>query len=217
MVTGSGNLTNETRPLADWTAVALSCPGTLELEIGENHGITIEAEDNLLPLIETDVEGDRLLIRFKPGLRTIRPTMPIRFQAATPAINAMAVSGSGGIRAPRIEGARLDLDVSGSGDIIVASASLSTLETRISGSGGVAIRGEAAEHEARISGSGDLQARDLTSQRAHVTISGSGSAMVRVEREIDGRISGSGSIVYSGNPRTAIRTSGSGRAVRMPE
>jgi hypothetical protein len=217
MVTGSGTITSETRPLAGWTAVALGCPGTLDLKIGENRGITIEAEDNILPLIETNIEQGRLMIRIKPGLRTIRPTLPILFKAATPAIDALAVSGSGSIRAPRIEGANLDVDVSGSGDIDVASVHLTTLETRISGSGGVTIRGDADEHEARVSGSGELNAHDLTSQRAHVTISGSGSAMLRVEREIDGRISGSGSIVYSGNPSTTIRTSGSGRAVKMPE
>lgn len=216
MVTGSGNVTSETRPLAEWTAVALSCPGTLDLEIGPNQGITIEAEDNLLPLIETHVDGDRLVIRFESGLRTIRPTKPIQFRAATPAIDAMTVSGSGSIRAPRIEGDGLALDVSGSGDIGIAEVNLSTIETRISGSGSVTIRGDAREAEIRITGSGDLNARDLTSQRAHVSISGSGSAMVRVEREIEGRISGSGSIIYSGQPSITIRTSGSGRAIRMP-
>ena len=72
------------------------------------------------------------------------------------------------------------------------------------------------EQEIRVSGSGDLNARDLTSQRARINISGSGDAMARVEREIEGRISGSGSIVYSGAPSVAVRTSGSGRAIRMP-
>ena len=32
MVTGSGNLATETRPVADWSAVALACSGTLDLE-----------------------------------------------------------------------------------------------------------------------------------------------------------------------------------------
>jgi len=217
MVTGSGNITNETRPLADWSAVSLSCPGTLELELGENHGITIEADDNILPLIETYVDGGRLVIRFAPGLGSVRPTQPIRFQAATSDIEAMTVSGAGDIRAPRIERPDLALDVSGSGSIDVASAAVSSLTSRISGSGSLTVRGDAVELEVRISGSGNLHARDLTSQRAHVEISGSGNAMVRVEREIEGRISGSGSIVYSGQPRINIRTSGSGRAVQMPE
>lgn len=216
MATGSGNITSETRPLADWSAVALSCPGTLAFEIGENDGITIEAEDNILPLIEMQVDRDRLVIRFTPGLRTVRPTQPIRFRAATPAVEAMSVSGSGDIRAPRVERSDLTLDVSGSGSIDVASAVVNTLASRISGSGSLTVRGEVEELDVRISGSGNLHARDTTSQRAHFDISGSGSAMVRVEREIEGRISGSGSVVYSGQPQVSIRTSGSGRAVQMP-
>ena len=216
MVTGSGNVAHETRPLADWNAVVLSCPGNLELAIGENQGIVIDAEDNILPLVETLVGDGVLSIRFTPGLGTIRPTKPIQFRAATPAIDAMRVSGSGDIHAPRLERDELRLEVSGSGNINVDSAGVSMLETRISGSGGVTIRGDADRQDISISGSGNLDARDLTSQHARVSISGSGSAMVHVEHDIDGRISGSGSIVYAGRPTTAIRTSGSGRAVQMP-
>ncbi|HEX5164284.1 MAG TPA: head GIN domain-containing protein [Thermomicrobiales bacterium] len=215
-VTGSGNVTSETRPLADWTAVALACPGTLDLQIGPNQGITIEAEDNILPLIETRVDGGGLQIRFQPAAQSIRPTQPIRFRAATPAIDGLAVSGSGSIHAPAIEGATLTLGTSGSGSIDVASASTGALDARISGSGSVTVRGDTRDCDVRVSGSGDLNARDLACHRAHVNVSGSGSVMLRVEREIEGRISGSGSIVYSGQPVTSIRTSGSGRAVQMP-
>jgi hypothetical protein len=40
--------------------------------------------------------------------------------------------------------------------------------------------------------------------------------MVRVEQSITGRISGSGSVIYAGQPSTSVRTSGSGRVVQMP-
>lgn len=216
MVTGSGNIASETRPLVDWTAVGLSCPGTLELAIGENRGIAIEAEDNILPLIETVIEGGRLAIRFTDGLRQIRPTQPIHFRAATPEVDAIAVSGSGDVRTSEIAGEELTLDVSGSGRINVSSASLRSLETRVSGSGDVSVQGSASEQEVEVSGSGNLQAGDLTSQSAHVNVSGSGSAIVRAEREIVGRISGSGSIVYGGQPSVNVRVSGSGRAVQAP-
>jgi hypothetical protein len=216
MVTGSGNVTIETRPLADWTEVALACSGTLDLEIGTNQGITIEAEDNILPLIETRVDGGRLQIQFKPHVQSIRTMQPIRFRAATPAIDGLAVSGSGSIHAPVIEGTSLRLGSSGSGNIDVASASTSTLDARISGAGSVTVRGTTHDCDAQVSGSGDLDARDLTCQNATVSVSGSGSVMLRVERELGGRISGRGSIVYGGRPATSIRTSGSGRAVQMP-
>ncbi len=216
MVTGSGTITQETRPLADWSAVALACPGTLELAIGENQGISIEAEENILPLIETIVSGDRLTIRFRPELRTIRPTKPIQFRATTPAIDTLAVSGTGDIRAPRIERETLTLDVSGSGNIHVESVGVTRVETRISGSGGVTIHGDTVKQEVRISGSGSLDARTLTSREADISISGSGTAMLHVEETMNGRITGSGSIVYGGHPATSIRTTGSGRAVQMP-
>ena len=48
-------------------------------------------------------------------------------------------------------------------------------------------------------------------------VTGSGNMIVRAKREIEGRISGSGSIIYSGQPSVNIRTSGAVRAVQMPE
>ncbi len=216
MVTGSGNAARETRPLANWTTVALSCPGTLELAIGDNNGILIEADDNILELIETPVDGDTLQIRFKRGLRQIRPTTPIHFHATTPTIARMTVSGAGDISASAIDGDDLTLTISGSGNIHIESTNVGMLRTTISGAGTISSRGNATDIELVLSGSGSLDARDLTVQRARIQISGAGSALLRVEQELDGRISGSGSIIYDGAPSTTIRTSGSGRALRMP-
>jgi hypothetical protein len=216
MVTGSGKLVNETRPLGSWRAVTLACPGTMELEPGANEGIRIEAEDNILPLIETEVEGERLVIRMGSEWRRVRPTLPIRMWAASPAIEGITVSGSGSVRAPDIAGEELALEVSGSGRIGVERVEVERLATEISGSGDVLARGEAAEQEIRLSGSGSLDARALASRRVHAVVSGSGAAMVTVSDELDGRISGSGAIVYAGAPSVTVRTSGSGRVVRMP-
>ncbi len=97
MTTGSGSIAQETRPLAEWSSVNLACPGRLEIETGPNQGIAIEADDNILPLIETLVDDGRLTIRFKPSLGSIRPVTSIMFRAATPAIDAMTVPGTGSI------------------------------------------------------------------------------------------------------------------------
>jgi len=46
---------------------------------------------------------------------------------------------------------------------------------------------------------------------ARVGISGTGSAHVRVSEQLDARVSGVGSIVYSGNPSVRKSVSGVGR------
>jgi len=216
MITGSGTIARETRPLDPWSTVTLSCPARLDLETGANQGITIEADDNVLPLIETVVNDGKLTIRFKPETPSIRTMSPILLRAATPAVDALTVSGSGSIHAGEMNRPELTLTVSGSGQIIALAIEAGRLTTNITGAGTVATRGTAREQQIRISGSGDFDARDLHSQRAEATISGSGSAMIRVEEAISGRISGSGSIIYAGQPSVSVRTSGSGRAVQMP-
>jgi hypothetical protein len=211
MTTGSGTVTRETRELRPFRAVELRCQGDLTLEQGDPRGIEIEAEDNILPLIETFTEGDCLVIRFERGLRRIRPTRPIRFRTATPELRAVEVSGSGSVYAPSVVTDALDLEVSGSGRLAVDALGAPALDTRISGSGHVHLEGSVDRQQIRISGSGDYRAAALDSRLASAAISGSGSASVRVREQLDADISGSGSVRYIGQPEVHARTSGSGR------
>ncbi len=56
-VAGSGPVRTQTRPLDAFTGIALALPAQLELRTGTAEGITIETNENLLPLIETSVEN----------------------------------------------------------------------------------------------------------------------------------------------------------------
>ena len=72
-VQGSGNVKRQARDVAHFSGLALSLPGNVEIHSGSGReGLTIEADDNLLPLIETVVEEGTLQIRAKrnTNLRT---------------------------------------------------------------------------------------------------------------------------------------------------
>jgi hypothetical protein len=57
-VRGSGNVVEETREVSGVSGVELATLGTLHVEIGESESLRIEAEDNLLEYIETDVRNE---------------------------------------------------------------------------------------------------------------------------------------------------------------
>src|SRR3954452_19692731 len=65
-VQGSGNLRTETRSVSGFTAVDLSEQGHLVIEQNGTEGLTITAEDNILPLLTSNVSGDRLVLGTKP-------------------------------------------------------------------------------------------------------------------------------------------------------
>ena len=54
-VVGSGKVVSETREVSGFTSVSVSGSGQAQITVGDSDSLVIEAEDNILPLIETSV------------------------------------------------------------------------------------------------------------------------------------------------------------------
>jgi hypothetical protein len=214
-VQGSGNVTTEERQLGDFTRIDLSGLGDLEIEFGDQTALLIEAEDNLLPLIETEVNGDTLRIGFKEDTMP-RPTEPVRYFLTVVSLEGIETSGLGAIEAPAIQATAFSVNISGGGNTDIASLEADRLEVDISGLGGLNVGGgEVAELNVDISGSGGMESEDLEAQSANVNVSGLGSATIRVSENLDVDISGSGSVQYYGNPSVQEQVSGLGRVEKL--
>jgi hypothetical protein len=210
-IRGSGNFATETRSVNGIKGVELAMSGTLHIAQGESERLVIEAEENLLPHIETVMRGSTLLIRTESGTN-IHTTQGIDFRLTVTELTDLSVSSSGDILAAALEGNRCVIDISSSGSIDLDSVDCTILTVRISSSGEVAIAGGSAERQdVRISSSGDYYARDVAGTEADIDISSSGSATVNVAEQISGSISSSGNIYYAGNPGIDVRTSSTGR------
>ena len=188
---GSGQLATTQREVSGFTKVELSGQGDLTIEQTGTESLTISAEENLLPLLTSDVSGDTLVLGTKPNT-TIVPSQPITYSVTVKDLNGLAVSGSGTISAPKL--------------------ATTDLTTKISGSG--TINGAANDQNLEISGSGRYQAEGLTSKTIKARISGSGNATVMATDVLDVAISGSGSLTYSGNPEVKQEISGSGKLIK---
>lgn len=214
-VRGSGNVISETRQVSQFDQVTVSGSGELFLEQGDEESLAIEADDNLLPLIESDVHGGRLSLG--PRHVNLRPTERIQYRLKVRNLRSLHLSGSIRGEAGTVKTDRLDLSISGSGAMQLAQLETGTFSTRISGSGSTSAAGHAQRQEIHISGSGAHHAPDLKCQEAHANISGSGDASLWVDDMLSARISGSGRIAYRGNAQVDSRVSGSGRIRHLPE
>ncbi len=214
-IQGSGNYSTENRTVDDFSSIDLSGIGDVYLTQGEKD-LRIEAEDNIIQEIKTEVGGGKLTIYHKA--RCINPHMPIKIFVSTPELESLSISGSGRIisQSP-IDSKALNLRVSGSGNMEL-NAVCQDLQAMISGSGTALLKGEAARSEIVISGSGSMHGYDLQTDRSKVTISGSGIAEIYVMEELSALISGSGSLYCKGNPESVSQTvSGSGRVIVLDE
>jgi hypothetical protein len=208
-VRGSGDVVEETREVRGFTGVTLATIGNLYIEQGDEEGLRIEAEDNLIPYFEIDVDGGMLEIGTKPGVN-LRPTVPVNFYLTVKGLDTIRLAGSGDIEALGLEAGDLEVTVSGSGDVSMPDLDADRLAVVIAGSGDLSASGQVDEQEITISGSGRVEARDLACAEAAVRITGSGSATVRVSDHLDVTISGSGSVRYIGSPAVEATVTGSG-------
>ena len=204
---GSGNLITETREVSGFDAIDLAGEGRLDIVFGDTETLVIEAEDNLMPLLTSEVEGGTLVLG---STESIDPTEDIVYSVTAVGLDRIRLSGSGDIVAPDAEGTRMTIELTGSGSVFLTDMDVDTVDAEISGSGDIELSGVAAQLEAAIPGSGSLNAEALSTDEADVSISGSGDAVVNVSEQLVADISGSGSIEYVGSPTVDSNVSGSG-------
>jgi hypothetical protein len=220
LIRGSGEIVSEARDVSGFEAVALLGSGEVIITQGESEGLVIEADDNLLPLITSEVRGGTLELGFDRAnwADVIQPSTPILYMVAVRDLNALDLAGSGRIEAASLSAESLRLTISGSGDIALEQVSASELNAALPGSGNMLLTGEAERQVVSLAGSGTYEAGDLESQSAEVTLSGSGNVTVWVREALDVRLSGSGTVNYFGTPAVGQRDiSGSGDINPMGE
>ena len=215
-VRGSGIVGAENREVSGFSRVTLADIGTLIVEQGEEEGLRIEAEENLVPYLETEVTGGRLTIRTRRGTNLF-PTEIVQYYLYVRDLEEITVSGSGKAEAPGLLVSDLSVVVSGSGDAVLLNLVADQLTVRLAGSGDVTVTGEVMDQVVNVGGSGTYLARDMASEDALVEVSGSGSATVQVSQRLQATVSGSGSVRYLGSPEVDESVSGSGSIRQIGE
>jgi hypothetical protein len=207
-IEGNGIVKTEDRTVGIFTSIRSE--GSFEVFISQDpaQSVVVEAEENLLPYIETDVHSNELLIKTRDH-RNIHNNDPIRIYVKTPSIESIELSGSGKIDCDSMITSYLELNLSGSGDISAITSS-NKIKAYISGSGEINLSGTANETDLDIKGSGDIHSYGLQQDTCLADISGSGDMFVYVNKFLDVKISGSGKVHYQGNPVVNSDISGSG-------
>ncbi|MBN2073907.1 MAG: DUF2807 domain-containing protein [Actinobacteria bacterium] len=209
IVRGSGDIETEEREVSGFDEVNFSGMGNLIIEQGDEESLEIEADDNIIPLIETRVKGRELYIGYKRGF-SIAPTSNIRIHLTVMDLEQIELSGVGDMDCDNMETDKIRFDISGSGDIDFHMEAES-IETNVAGLGNIKLSGRTSNHRVEINGSGKYDAEDLESERCEVEISGLGSATVNVSGELDVEINGAGNVYYKGTPDITQDISGLGR------
>lgn len=213
-VAGSGVIKSESRNVTGFTSISLSVPAKTQIIQGDSEGLTIETDDNLLPLIETVVDGSSLKIRLTDRNGSIS-TRTLKIVINAKNVEALSVAGSGDLHAAKLKSAKLKTSIAGWGDMKIESLDVDTLSVSIAGSGNFAAGGKANSVDIKIAGSGDLKIAKLEASAVKVSVSGSGDATVWAKDSLTVSVAGSGDVKYYGDAKVSKSVAGSGSVKRL--
>lgn len=209
-VKGNGNIKEESRTPGSFTGVKSYGFFDVYLSVGNTNSVKIVGEENLLPLIETYIDGNVLKITTKDGYN-INSTRDMKVYITAPSWSVIQSNGSGNlIGETTITGeGKLDISVNGSGDVKM-EVNAPSVEAGVMGSGNMSLKGETKSLETNILGSGDMRAMDLKAEEVKAKITGSGSAEVYASTKLNVDIIGSGDVRYKGDAQISTNSIGSG-------
>ena len=207
---GSGNVISQNRPLeAEINRVKFDAQGKLIIEESSSDSLIIEAEDNAIPFIKTEVVKGELRISMNNFL--FLPSREIYYHLKVKDLSAVSIESKGSAKIDKVSVEQFGIDLSGSGSLDIKDMNVKNLSLVISGSGDADLSGIVEKQFVDVSGSGKYFGEGLKGRDADVNISGSGNANISVSDFLDVRISGSGNLEYNGQPNIEKQLTGSGQ------
>lgn len=185
-VSGSGNIVKQTRDISDFKSLDVGGVFKVEVTAQKDFKVEVESDDNLLPLIRTEVRGGTLHIDADKHLKS---SSPIVIRVSAPDIENLEASGVSNISVVNVKNERLSIDSSGASKITV--------------------QGDTSNFVVDVSGASRIDAASLNASTAKVGASGASNVAVNVTDELSVDASGASKITYSGTPKNIVKkTSG---------
>jgi hypothetical protein len=198
-VRGNGNMKTEERTVSSFNELEVSSTINVHVTQGDLKPIRIEGDENLLPYIEVEQDGNELIIKTKNGYN-LDSRDGLQVFVTAPMFRKISVSGAGDIIGEnKITGSdELEMNLSGAGNIKM-EVDVPKISADISGVGSMYLKGQTKDVQIGISGAGSAHCYDLLAENTKVEISGVGSAEVYASVKLDAQVSGAGSVNYKGN------------------
>lgn len=210
MVTGSGRMVEQRRAVDSFDQLVTDGPVNVVIRQGAARSLVLEAEDNIVDLVDVATSGGTLTIDTHGSFRTRRG---ITAFLTTPNLDKVTINASGDVRFDGWNADRIELVVAGSGDIELGGE-VADVRALIGGSGLIDLAPTRLSYvDADIQGSGAIRMGSL--RKLDANLDGSGTIEAGVVGELDAVLNGSGQILYRSADRILREEqNGSGRIAR---
>lgn len=172
----------ESREVPSFNAIDMRGGARLEISIGQGPSVQVEAPENTLPNVKTEVREQTLYIegRFVDWVQNgAGPGVTVR--VSVPTLASLRLSGGNEVRVTGFSGGSSNIHIEG----------FSSFEAE----------GALDELIVRMAGAGNADLRKLLAKNARVTVDGVATVHVHPQETLDATMNGVGAIFYTGSPR----------------
>jgi len=209
-VRGSGNLITESRAVRNIDRVDLSPTGELVIIQSGRESLTIEADDNIMPFITSEVRGRTLYLDLEHGqVKTLSSTR-IHYTLNVISLDAVSASGAPEISIESLNAERLDIAIGGAGKVSVNKLIADELTVDLGGAAEMQLAEEVSRQVVDVGGSAEYLARNLRGETLVLTVGGVAKATVWVTENLNADVTGLAEVRYYGNPQTNLSVSSGG-------
>ena len=188
---GSGNVVTERREIRDFKGVDVSGVFHVEIRAQEEFSVEIEADDNLLPLIRTEVRNGVLHLETDGRLKCDNG---LKVRISAPDISQISASGASKVDLGGVKNSELRVDTSGASK--------------------VNLNGETEQFFVEVSGASSIDAENLKAETADISASGASRVSTFALNELRAQASGASKISYTGSPKNIEKSSSGASSIR---
>lgn len=196
-IKGNGNVVKQDRQLGSFSALDVGGAFKVFLTQGDQEFVTVEADENLMDVISTEVRGNTLVIK---TTEDIRDSEALNIYLTFKNLDEMEISGACQFTGEnKMKFETLDLDCSGASDVELKLAA-TQLNIDFSGASQVKLYGSAESVDLDLSGASSYDGYDMEAEIYFVDVSGASHAKIFVNKELSAEVSGAAGLKYKGDP-----------------
>lgn len=192
-IVGSGNIVSESRNVSSFDQVEAGAAFDIFISQGSDESLTVEADDNLIDLISTEVVNGRLRIRFtESNLMFSRETM--RITMVIPELKALNLDDASNCEVDNFQiGGNLEIILKDDADLLIS--------------------GSATELSADLDDAAKLKGFSFSVDDCSAILNDASKMEITVNTNLTGSAKDASEMRYKGNPTVSFSVDDAGRLI----
>jgi len=206
-IDGNGKVVKETRNVEAFDGIKIGGAFEVILSQGTTESLIVEADENLMSIIETNVRGGKLIVETRENIRNSKK---LNLYITVKTLESIDISGAVEIKTEgKLELGNLEIEGSGASEIEMIFTA-DRVEGNFSGASEIDFEGTANFCRLDMSGASELDAESFIVKEFDLELSGAADAVIHVTEKLKAHASGAANVRYLGNPKVDSEVSGAG-------